>query len=96
MISEEFLKSFIGEPVAEHVWQGRALKISLNGPCGALDIWSVYFPTGDWSVEADFHGLTAGGREDCRTFVDLRNRMRNKMRARFTSADLAAPLVLGL
>ena len=46
-------------------------------------------------MEADFHGLTAGGREDCRTFVDLRNKMRNNMRARFTSADLAASLVLG-
>ena len=93
LLSESFLQNFEGAPQVTEVCKGRALKVSLRGRKGCLDIWSVYFPTGDAITANDLYDVPLRDQLNCRHFVDLRNLMRNRMRASLSSSLEAASVV---
>ena len=95
LLSELFLQNFENAHQITEVWKGRALKVSLRGRKGCLDIWSVYFPTGDAITANDLYDVPLRDQLNCRHFVDLRNLMRNRMRASLSSSLEAASVVGG-
>ena len=81
LLSETFLQRFEEELILEEIWKGRAIKVILRGRQGRLDICSVCFPTGDTITTNDFYGVEPRDQHGCRDFIDLRNLMRNRIRA---------------
>ena len=76
MIKNSFLEKFDADPVWSVIWPGRAGKLSLQGPEGAIDLIVSYFHTGKEITEHDLFGLTPAARASCTSFAALRARLR--------------------
>ena len=81
VIRNSFLELFDPDPKFVHIWRGRAAKLCLRGPRGALDILVVYFHTGanDKLTEHDLQGVPSRSKDSIKAFPHLRSLLRERL-----------------
>ena len=77
IVKDSLLKKFDANPVWSTIWLGRAAKLSLQGPEGALDLVVTDFQTGSEVMEHDLYGVALAAREWCDSFGALWTHLRN-------------------
>ncbi|CAK0847085.1 unnamed protein product, partial [Prorocentrum cordatum] len=77
-----FLQLFSHAALLEVIWPGRAAKLKLRGPHGALDIIVSYFPAGADGTEQDLFCVAPSMHAALRTFPALRAHLRNRLAGR--------------
>ena len=93
-VQEAFLKRF-SQVRPEVIFPGRAIVLRLNGDQGAVDIFSVYFPTGDSAHTDDMK--EAGYDPAIRTVsnFELREALRHRLAQRMRPRDQVMTLLAG-
>ena len=95
VVKQSVLPLFDAEPVWDVIWPGRAARLMLRGKLGALDLWTVYFPTGVEVTEADFYGVHPAARQQCTSFTALRDHLRVRIARALTPRDNALTVLCG-
>ncbi|CAK0805666.1 unnamed protein product, partial [Prorocentrum cordatum] len=76
IVKETLLKCFDPDPMWNSYKPGRAAKLELRGPEGALDLVVAYFPTGAGIGEQDMFGFSRAERGRASSFHELRGCLR--------------------
>ena len=94
VLRDSFAKQF--SSVAWRVlWPGRAARLALRGPDGALDLIVSYFHTGAEIQEADLYGVPDDLRANCHTFSDLRALLRDRISGRVSNVNTVLTILAG-
>ena len=94
IIKESLLSKFDPNPPWKVIVPGRAAKLELRGPEGALDLVVAYFPTGDRPDDNDYYGFSAAEAERASSFHSLRGCLRSRL-SRALAPRSSALTVLG-
>ena len=84
VIRKSFLENFDPNPVKAVIWQGRALKLSLRGSLGALDVVVAYFHTGAALTDMDLYDVRPQEMARCSCFPGLRACLRSRIAGRLS------------
>ena len=79
LAKDSFLKLFTTILPLEVIWPGRAIKLKLRGPHGALDVIATYFHTGSQVTEHDISGVAPMMRDTLTTLPAPRAHLRSPL-----------------
>ena len=95
IVKESLLQKFDPNPAWKIILPGRAAKLELRGPEGALDLVVAYFPTGNRPEGHDFYGFSAAEIERASSFHSLRGCLRSRLSRSLAPRSSALTILAG-